>query len=97
MSKQNQPLTVELGRIVATPGALDSLTEAGVSPTALLRRHQTGDWGNLSVPDQRVNNRAARHGGERILSSYALPTGVRVWIITEADQSSTCLLLPEEY
>lgn len=23
--------------------------------------------------------------------------GERIWIITEADRSSTCLLLPEEY
>jgi hypothetical protein len=97
MSKQNQPLTVELGRIVATPGALDALNEAGVSPADLLRRHHSGDWGNLSVSDQRANDRAARNGGERILSAYTLPNGVKVWIITEADRSSTCLLLPEEY
>ena len=30
-----------LGRIVATPGALDALAEAGVSPRALLARHQS--------------------------------------------------------
>jgi hypothetical protein len=95
MSKS--PVTVELGRVVATPGALAALANAGVHPYALLRRHQSGDWGSLSVPDQRVNDRAARHGDERILSAYPLPTGIRVWVITEADRSSTCLLLPEEY
>jgi hypothetical protein len=35
--------------------------------------------------------------GLRILSSYSLPTGAKVWVITEADRSSTCLLLPSEY
>jgi len=24
-------------------------------------------------------------------------TGVKIWMITEADRSSTCILLPEEY
>ena len=33
----------------------------------------------------------------RILSSYHLDDGTRLWIITEADRSATTLLLPEEY
>jgi len=24
-------------------------------------------------------------------------TGAKIWVITEADRSSTCILLPEEY
>lgn len=35
--------------------------------------------------------------GFRLLSAYTLPTSHRIWIITEADRSSTCILLPEEY
>jgi hypothetical protein len=36
--------------------------------------------------------------GSRILSSYRIREGdERVWIITEADRSSTCILLPQEY
>jgi hypothetical protein len=35
--------------------------------------------------------------GFRILSSYRLSDNTRIWIITEADRSSTCILLPEEY
>jgi len=31
------------------------------------------------------------------MSVYLLKNGVRIWIITEADRSSTCVLLPEEY
>jgi hypothetical protein len=34
----------------------------------------------------------------RIMSSYQVGGGeLRVWIITEPDRSSTCILLPEEY
>ncbi len=86
----------EPGQIVATPGALDALSDARLSPHSLLRRHVSGDWGELSAEDQRANEQALRHG-YRLLSSYRLPNGTTVWCITEADRSSTCLLTPDEY
>ena len=86
-----------LGRVVATPGALSVLAEASVGPLALLRRHASGDWGEVPREDARENERSLKHGW-RLLSSYPLgEDGSRVWVITEADRSSTCLLLPEEY
>lgn len=84
-----------LGRIVATPGALNALVMAGQDPGELLARHQSGDWGNVPPDDARENQRSLRHGW-RILSSYGVGSH-RIWIITEADRSSTCLLLPEDY
>lgn len=33
----------------------------------------------------------------RLLSNHPLATGERVWINTEADRSSACLLLPVDY
>ena len=86
----------DLGRLVATPGALDALTAAGVAPRSLLRRHQRGDWGEVPPEDAKENELSVREGF-RVLSSYPLETGSRVWIITEADRSSTCILRPEEY
>ncbi|MEJ7816068.1 MAG: hypothetical protein WKF53_12915 [Rubrobacter sp.] len=88
-----------LGRIVATTSALAALDAYGASPGRLLARHQRGDWGDLDAYDRRENELSVRHG-YRILSSYEInPRGasLKVWIITEADRSSTCLLLPEEY
>jgi len=84
----------ELGRIVATPGALEVL--APEETLVLLRRHAAGDWGEVDAHDRRANNRALKDG-TRILSAYVSASGERVWIITEADRSSTCLLLPSEY
>jgi hypothetical protein len=84
----------ELGRIVATPGALEVL--APEEPIILLQRHQSGDWGEVDGHDQRANNRALEDG-TRILSAYVAARGERVWVITEADRSSTCILLPSEY
>jgi hypothetical protein len=84
-------VSFELGRIVATPGAID----LDVDLAGLLARHSRGDWGDLGAFDRRENDRALKTG-ERLLSAYDTPAG-RLWIITEADRSSTCLLLPEEY
>ena len=85
-----------LGQIVATPGALSALTEAGDSPTSFLRRHVVGDWGELDEDDRRENERSVS-AGCRLLSAYTTSIGIRLWIITEADRSATTLLLPEEY
>lgn len=86
-----------LGRVVATPGALALLADASVSPVELLKRHQRGDWGEVPPEDARENELSVRRGF-RILSSYRVgDQGTRIWVITEADRSSTCLLLPEEY
>ncbi len=62
-------------------------------------RHAGGDWGEVPPEDARENELSV-HEGFRVLSSYPVGSearGGRVWIITEADHSSTCLLLPSEY
>jgi hypothetical protein len=86
---------LSLGRVVATPGALKLLIQAGGCPFDYLARHAAGDWGELCAFDRRQNEIALRHG-YRVLSSY--PVGrACVWIITEDDRSVTTILLPEEY
>ncbi len=90
-----------LGRVVATPGALTVLEKTGADYLALLRRHARGDWGEVppSGADALENERSV-WDGFRIVSSYPIGSeaeGAKVWIITEADRSSTCLLLPSEY
>ena len=90
------PARLPLGRIVATPGALRLLSRLRTNPTALLYRHSQGDWGDVDPEDRTANDTYRRTGG-RILSSYRLDAETKVWVITEADRSSTCILLPEEY
>jgi hypothetical protein len=85
-----------LGSLVATPGALKVIADSRQSPAEFLARHAAGDWGDVSKGDARLNDAAVRDG-ERILSAYKTKAGERIWIITEADRSSTCILLPEEY
>ncbi len=81
---------------MATPGALDACEAANVSPSSLLTRHASGDWGEICAFDRQQNEIALREGF-RLLSSYPLDGVGKLWIITEADRSSTCLLLPREY
>lgn len=86
----------ELGHLVATPNALRAIREAGHAAREFLCRHAAGDWGNVDGHDHKQNQIALREGG-RLLSSYQTRKGEDLWVITEADRSSTCLLLPSEY
>jgi len=94
--KTSPSILFPLGQIAATPGALEALDRAAIDGWVLLHRHQSGDWGNVPAEDAEENVRSVINGW-RILSSYPLEQGDRIWIITEADRSSTTLLLPEEY
>ena len=83
--------------MVATPGALEVLTATKTNPAELLERHVSGDWIEVPPEDARENARSLKHGW-RVMSSYPIgDADERVWIITEADRSSTCILLPEDY
>ncbi len=84
-----------LGKVLATPGTLKLLLDAGEDPFDYLTRHASGDWGELCAFDRRQNQIALR-AGLRVFSSYETTVG-RCWIITEADRSVTTILLPEEY
>jgi len=89
------------GQLLATPGALAALEEAGQNPTEFLARHSQGDWGQLCQEDRQLND-AALVDGSRILSAYQTSKGTKLWIITEAAddegrRAATTILLPEEY
>lgn len=62
---------------------------------ASLKRHQSGDWGNVCAEDAQVNADSLTYGN-RIMSVYSMEE-TPVWIITEADRSSTTILFPDDY
>jgi hypothetical protein len=84
-----------LGQLVATPGALETISCYGINPLELLGRHVTGDWGDLSPADKRENDFSV-HRRLRILSAYGTGDS-KLWVITEADRSVTTILRPDEY
>lgn len=90
----NKPL-FQLGQVVATPAALSLLETHQKTPAEFLSRHQSGDWGDLCHEDKKANDAAVKHG-DRIFSAYKISDS-KIWCITEADRSSSCFLLPNEY
>jgi len=60
-----------------------------------LRRHAKGDWGDLSEADIEENELSLKEGF-RLLSAYKNEKD-EIWIVTEADRSSTTVLFPIEY
>ena len=86
----------ELGRIVATPGALEAFRASGDDLLAYLIRHVAGDWGDVDEHDRHENELSLQNGW-RLLSAYTLSNGTKIWVITEADRSATTLLVPDEY
>ena len=87
---------LDLGQVVATPGALNALRRSSQSPGEFLTKHARGEWGDLDDHDTEANRAALRDGG-RILSSYKTRLGDTIWLITESDRSVTTFLLPDEY
>lgn len=78
------------GSLVMTMGAI----ALGVDLIPYFMRHMNGDWGDLDSEDKALNDEAVKEG-YRILSAYDTPKG-RILIITEANRSTTTILLPSE-
>jgi hypothetical protein len=72
-----------------------------------LRRHVTGDWGDLDADDWAANDAAAGQGCGRVLCAYRLPAELAgagidrtVWVITddlEDPDTATTILWPSDY
>jgi hypothetical protein len=82
-----------LGRVVSTPGALETFNHDFILDC--IQRHMAGDWGTVDKTDRAENDWAVNNEA-RILSAYE-QDGKRLWVITESDRSSTCVMLPSEY
>ena len=96
MSTNASTVRFELGKTLMTRGAQGALEEAGQAPHEFLQMHERGDWGEVSDDDRQENELSVKEGF-RILSAYLTNKGQRIWVITEADRSSTTILLPDEY
>jgi hypothetical protein len=84
----------ELGQVVTTPGALQTLGILDIIESIGL--HRRGVWGEVGRHDWRANEEALAEG-LRLFSVYRSQSGTQFWVITEADRSVTTVLLPSEY
>lgn len=85
-----------LGQLVATRAAIETLNKSNQTPIDFIKRHAVGDWGECCPEDAEANNEAIWNE-ERIFSVYETVKGIKIFCITEADRSSTCVLLPSDY
>jgi hypothetical protein len=91
----------ELGRVVATPGALEAIAASNQQPGEFVARHAAGDWGDVDAGDGRLNDLALLDGS-RLFSIYHTARGEKLYIITEATddaghRAATTILLADEY
>jgi len=89
----------KLGNIVCTRGVFE-LMQKDFDFNEFVKnsfaRHAAGDWGNMCNEDI-IENERALTDGYRLFSAYESGHLPKIWIITEADRSSTCALFPDEY
>ena len=93
MTNTPEQIRFQPGSIVTTLGALEVATHEQIA--AMLARHLSGDWGEVDREDAAENERALKQG-ERLMSVYDV-NGEKLWVVTEADRSSTTVLTPGEY
>ena len=90
----NTNVKFSLGAVVITPNAQSTIHPEDVRTS--LSRHVRGDWGDTG-PEDTAENEFSLGKNLRLFSVYHDRAGIKFWIITEADRSSTCILLPEDY
>jgi len=82
------------GQLVQTPGVAERIPISDVYRA--LYRHACGGWGQ-GWPSGWKEKEKALQEGARLLSAFTSSTGLKFWVITEADRSVTTVLLPDEY
>ena len=83
MNKPNGRALFAPGELTCTPATLASLRQAGVSGLALLCRHLTGDWGDVSLEQRNTNQQVLQSQSDLadIVSRYRL-AGTEIVITT---------------
>ena len=89
---------VPLGQVFVTQGIAEYVGDSiprNIAFRNCLIRHTHGDWGDVDEEDKTANDISLLNGS-RLLSAYKIDSR-KIWVITEADRSSTTVLFPEEY
>ena len=82
-----------LGQVVITSTAAGILDSPAVNEG--LQRHARGDWGDID-PEDCCQNEVSLKDGARLMSVYGNGER-RFWVLTEADRSSTTVMMPSNY
>lgn len=82
-----------LGVVEVTPSAEAAFAAAGTTASECLDKHRRGEWFG---EDQPGNEWAVAHG-HQVWSSYQVPNGPELFVITSVDRTSTRVLLTSEF
>ena len=89
----------DMGRVVATLGAVELLDSTETYPLQLLLRHVLGDWGEVGADSVAVNEESIRLQHGTVLSCYKVGAH-RLFLVTTlaaAGETYTTFMLPEEW
>ena len=92
-------ISFPFGRLVSTAGVnaeIQENEEFKFFSIESLAKFLRGDWGQVCEEDKETNDDALKLGN-RLVGSYEKEGLKKLWIITEADRSTTTLLFPSEY
>jgi hypothetical protein len=92
----------ELGQLVMTRGVNDRVADDSKYAKFVhesIQKHFNCVWGDLCQEDKDMNDSALNtEQPDRIFSAYEYNgKSDRIYIITEWDRSSTCIMFPSEY
>ncbi len=91
-------LKFNIGNVYMSRGIADTISRNEKFSKEVLdcfNKYIMGCWGNLVEEDIKANDMAIKNG-DRILEAYNISQG-KIYIITEADRSSTTILFANEY
>lgn len=89
-----EPDIIRFEQIVVAENARRALSNAEIIEA--VKRHAAGDWGEAELEDRAANERALAFNG-RLCSVFRSRTGIRFYVITQADHHTTTILFPSEY
>ena len=93
--KHTKTTSFKVGTVVATPGVLAALQEGTESFLVYLIRQASGNWNKMPGADRKEEPPIERD--HPMVTSFTLHNGTRLLVMTEADRSSTTILLTAEY
>lgn len=89
----------ELGKFVTTTSVAELTVKCDEFDEFVadsLKRYADCDWGDMCEEDKAMNDEAVKNGA-RIFAAYDHSKFGQLWIISEADRSSTTVLLSSKY
>jgi hypothetical protein len=82
-----------IGALFVSDGAQRKITLHDLSTA--LTRHSQCDWGEVNDDRRKMNRTALRYGGS-VVSTFLASDGTKFRVITDWNQSTTSVILPDE-